>query len=236
MKAKINLLGLLLVTALAMSAIAASGAQATAKFMTQEGLAKNVNAEVVSQAVNIAHTFTIKDEKGAEQKLSCNMANLTSGGEIGFPREEVTLTPSYGECTIKGAEKVAVDINGCDYVFDNFIPAGGTWHGDLGVKCPAGKVIEFTLSKEGKLACTLTLLEKASVAGLTIENIATSGAPPTGGDLRLSTTVGGLATIYDPMILNGCVAFGVGKGTATYTGESTVQAKRKGALVDLTME
>ncbi len=235
MNAKIRILGLLALMALATSAISASSAQAASKFMTQEGVAKNVNAEVLGEAVNIFHSFTIEDEKKATKKLVCETAQFASVGEIGFPREAVTVLPTYGKCKFNGVENVKVDLNGCDYLFNNFIPAGGAWHGELALECPTGKAIEFTLTKE-VLACTLTIQPKAKIAGLTIENIATTGTPPTGGDLRLNTKVVGFEAVYDPEILGGCGSFGTGKGTASYEGESTVQAKHKGALVDLTME
>jgi|GEM_PF-1546812 len=236
MKLKLKTFGLVVVLTMAASAVAASGAQAAAKFMTQEGAAKNVNAELVGQAVNIFHSFTVEDEKKATKKLVCETATFATSGEIGFPREEVTLLPTYGKCKFNGVANVTADLNGCDYDLLNNIFAGGAWHGDLSLTCPVGKSIQFTISIEGKVACTLTVLPKEKVAGVTIENIATTGVPPTGGDLLVKTKNVGFEAIYDPEILNGCTTFGTGKGTAAYEGETTLQAKHLGNLVDLTME
>lgn len=119
-----------LVVVLATMAASAAAASA-AEFNAAESPAK-VNA------VNEGnHVFTA----GIVGSISCKKATFTGEEFKAVPTKEVTVTPSYTECTFLGVG-TTVTTNGCDYTFTE--PTGtGPFTGKVDVGCPTGKSIEF---------------------------------------------------------------------------------------------
>src|SRR3954447_8390445 len=96
---------LALVAVVAMTALAAAAASA-AEFNAAESPAK-VNATNEGN-----HVFTA----GIVGNISCKKATFKGEEFKVVPTKEVTVTPSYTECTFLGVS-TTVNTNGCDYTF-----------------------------------------------------------------------------------------------------------------------
>jgi hypothetical protein len=126
----LKVLGLMLVAVFAATALSASAASA-AEFTAAESPAK-VNATNEG-----SHVFTA----GIVGNISCKKATFTGEEFQEVPTKEVTVTPSYTECTFLGVP-TTVKTNSCDYTFTE--PTGtGPFTGKVDVGCPTGKTIEF---------------------------------------------------------------------------------------------
>src|SRR6476646_6791866 len=136
MTRNLKALGLALVAVFAMSAIAASAAQATPTLtsevspVTLEGTAGGFGSGQVLKAF------------GGE--FECEGSSFHTG-LTSTPTAEITVEPSYGPLCRTAAQKLpaTVTVNGCTYRFYNlkFISAGD-YQATVDIVCPSEKVIE----------------------------------------------------------------------------------------------
>ena len=91
MTRKIKALGLAFVAVLAMSAVASSAAQATTLTASAGVYPITVKGEQATENI-----FTI----GGNRQAKCANAVFDGVGTIAAPTEEVTLTPTYSNCTV----------------------------------------------------------------------------------------------------------------------------------------
>ena len=124
-------LGLLFVAALAMSAVAASGAQAeegdpgTFTAGKTGGEPEHTHSEIVGTQVGTAHDNHFITEEGS---VNCTNSGVSYTGTTETGTEtELTITPNYEECwtyttvdpeTIETGLPVTVKTTGCDYNFN----------------------------------------------------------------------------------------------------------------------
>jgi hypothetical protein len=132
--------GLALLTAFAMSAVAASAASAAEFFHEAEAEAGETTARVIATNEGV-HKFTA----GLIGTIECKKATFTGTSFVTSPQKTVTVTPAYSECTFLGISNVVVNTNGCTYTFNQ--PTGtGPFTGTVNINCPAGKKISFEAS------------------------------------------------------------------------------------------
>jgi hypothetical protein len=187
-------LGLTLIAVLAISALAAAGAQAEAPEFHTEGEATSVKAEQVEQAV-----FTLTG--GA---VKCTTVTLE--GTVGPTNIEVG--GSYEGCKYAG-QAVVWDMNGCKYSSTMVIGSSPpTTLTDL--KCPAGKEITITNTSSG---CVVHIPPQSDIPHVIWAN-AGSGSTR---DLKNTITESGIKyTETSGCLFPGTYSNGVYKGSETY--------------------
>jgi len=163
MKRTLKAFGLLLVAALAISAMTASASQAA------EYTAGAYPATL--DATSTGDTFS-----AFGQSVKCESTKFD--GELTKASETLSITPTYEKCTaesIIGKLPVTVTHNGCTYRFNK--PAGSkdNYTATTDVICPAGKVIEVHIylnagaHAEGNSLCTLTIPPQTGLIGAKFE-------------------------------------------------------------------
>lgn len=203
---KLKMMGTTLVAIFAMSAVAASAAQA--------GVFK---AESYPAAITGQQTSKI-EFTGVVGTWTCKTINLQ--GELAKESSELKLNPIYEGCSWVGIE-ATVNMTGCYYLFT----AGNTIGGSsdkievgMDIKCEAGKKIDLTLANE----CRLKLPEQ-SLTGITAENTLTAEPKM---DVDFSVNIKGLEYIVENgskcpnSPANGTYTNGTLKGTTTLQGEN----------------
>jgi hypothetical protein len=139
MRLNLKALGLALVAALALSAVAASGASAqTHVFRTSAGQTAHLTAKSTGNQVFKASTNDAKE-------FVCKQVNIAQGtGTVKDAVTEVTAQPAYGECTAyKGANTTEgvvafTEFTSCHYDFKGETTAGnptGNKHANVQIKC-----------------------------------------------------------------------------------------------------
>ena len=129
MTLNLKALGLVLVAAFAMSAIAASAAQAEFPAqLTVEAGTTSIHTEQEGNVVLTRGTRTVK----------CTVS--TSTGPASNGATEVTLTPTYSGCEAPGIGPATVTMNGCQYTVtftaDSLPGEKHTWTGIVDLVCP----------------------------------------------------------------------------------------------------
>jgi hypothetical protein len=163
MRLNLKALGLALVAALAMSAVAASAAQAAnGKFRAQN----NVEA-VAKGAQEVGEGIDNYFEATAGEKVTCTTA--TYQATLKEADTTLTVTPHYAGCS-KGGTGVSVTLNGCHYLFHT---SGTTVDGDTpgtaDVVCPSGKEIVIA----GPFGiCKDHIVPQTGLTGVTFTNVA----------------------------------------------------------------
>lgn len=204
MSRNLKVLGLTLVAALAMSAVVASAASATAF---------NFKAEKVPTLL------TGKQHAGNDVfvtdagKVECNEATYV-GEQKTTPTTEVTVTPTYTGCTAFGFVNVPIDVNGCSYKFTAKTIEAGNFEGEVDILCPAGKSIEVTAP-----GCTVTVGAQNNLKKITYTNL---GA---GATREVTVDVAATGIKYEEHnkgIFPTCAANTVPKANGTYTGAGLV--------------
>jgi hypothetical protein len=221
-------LGLALVAVFAMSALAASAAQALPE-LTAGAHGTAVGTEIIHKDVgtgnNVGHEFTV-----GNRKIKCDEVSFT-GDNLATSQTTLTVTPSYNKCTTTPALGVVlhgtVTLNGCDYMFHATGFDAPLWTASVDIVCPKDKLIEVHLYKNAghtEEACTITIGPQEGLTGNSIENVA--GSP---NDLRIIHDVNVAVTIHGSKVL-------CGEGvTATYEGTTTLKAlDTEGKQVNLT--
>jgi hypothetical protein len=209
-------LGLALVAVFAMSAMAASGAQAATPTIVA-GAVGTFSGDQVG-----VHEFTV-----GSRALNCKKAHFS--GTSALSQAELTVTFEYKECAttpVLGISfPVTVTPNGCTYTFTNLKhteegvpPKSVDYDADVSIICPAGKKIEvhvYSNAGHTEQLCTLTIESNQNdLSGNTITNVA--GSPD---DLLIHHNVKVKVENHNPNAI--C---GEATSTAEYHGTTTLKA------------
>jgi hypothetical protein len=133
-------LGLGLLAALAMSAVATSAASANPKFHS-EFAGIFLTGGQTGMVANVLTT-----DLG---EMKCNVVKFT-GTQGAMTTTTMTLTPKYEECKI-GNQNALVTLNGCRYTF-HLEEQAEPIEARMGIECPAGEKIEIDTAE-----CTTTI-------------------------------------------------------------------------------
>lgn len=223
-------LGLALVAVFAMSAIAASAAQAG-------HYTGGANPTILDGSATTNQVF----ETESELPLTCTTVAAGAGTEIpGGTATTITVNPVYTNCSSLVNNDTTVTMNGCDYTFTEPTTNGG--NADLGtipvdLHCPAGHKIEvhiYTSSSHATSFCTVTIFpwneaegEEAteqSVGTVSYENT-TSVSPKV---VHVTANISGLSyTEHGALCPDGNTVLkhnGVYRGSITVSGTSEAGA------------
>ncbi len=143
--------------------------------------------------------------------------SITAGDVIFGKSAQVTLTPSFADCTALGLLEVAVNTNGCSFV----LHAGdsGTATGEMDIACPSGKAIDVVAG-----SCKFSLSPQTGLAPITEANDV-STAPDS---VSVGANAGGLDYVktQDGML---CPFSGTGaKSDGTLTGSASLTGSSEG--------
>jgi len=194
MTRKLKALGLGLLAAFALSAI---GAQAASGDVFTTGAEPKT---VFTSSADTQHLFSY-----SVGSVKCAVTNF-SGTQTGDTATELTITPTYEECTFAG-EPAAVRTNHCDYTFTTETDEG---HAPVGVECEnEGEHIEVEITPWNH--CTLTIAPQTTGGGVTYTD--------EGGEVTVDITAEVEVTRDNPGSNLFC-AFIPESGNGTYTGSS----------------
>jgi hypothetical protein len=153
----IKVFGLVLVAALAMSAVVASAASA---FYDSE-----VETTTLSGKQGVENEFTT--DVGTVKCKTATFSGTQKGAKVegGFTAEMINVTPTYSECNLAG-QAVSVTTTGCEYTFDpleTLETADKTKHiiSKATVLCETGK--EIIIKDKAGLGCEVKV--KAQMTG-----------------------------------------------------------------------
>jgi hypothetical protein len=146
--------GLALLTAFAMSAVAASAASAAEFFHEAESTARVIGHN------EGANAFTA----GLIGSIECEKATFTGTEFVTSPQKKVTVTPEYEKCNYLGVSGLKIAVNKCTFTFNQ--PTGtGPFTGTVNVNCPTGKSIEFEAN-----GCKIEVGEQGPLSSVTYTN------------------------------------------------------------------
>jgi hypothetical protein len=129
MKRNLKALGLAMVAALALSAVAASSAQALNAHHFQVGKAPAViTAHDETGAAKPAFSIT-----GGEHVVECGTATYEGTVNKKIENTEVTVVPTYSGCEVDGLIPATIDVNHCAYLLTNKTNANGD--AELHIEC-----------------------------------------------------------------------------------------------------
>jgi hypothetical protein len=239
MIAKLKALGLALVAVLAMSAIVATAAQATAGTLTTfpEGKTVKIAAEQTAKFGAEAHEFVLTDhelEAGKFANFRCETVHLHGVGTYTTGATTFTLEPTTKGCTAFG-QPATITTTGCHYLLHTGTPTtpGPGWHVVKTLICTGANLIKIVTG-----TCELTIGSQAA-EGLTTSEVTNSGpgVPETAMDLLLHTNLHSIEYKVTKDAI-GCPL----KGTGTfkkcdYSGTTTLKAtdSTTGAAVGITL-
>jgi hypothetical protein len=201
--------GLALVAMLALGAFVAQAASASPLTVeVAQGTTVHFTGDQESN-----HKFTTPNGS-----VSCLFASFDAtavageGGRI----DELTVAPTYKECSAFGFATAHVTVNGCIYTFTTPTKSGSTvvWGTSaLHIVCPAGQAIEITPTTFGVSACTQFVGTQTPTGGsVTGKNAASSPM-----DVTLETSLSGIHYTGT----GGLCGNSETHSDATYTGNST---------------
>jgi hypothetical protein len=207
MTRKLKTLGLAFVAVLAMSSLAASAAQANFSSANYPATVSGSQIEgTITGAAVSKHEFTTK-----AGTVKCTTASF-AGKSLAGTATELTLTPTYGGCTLAGIA-ATVNMNGCHYIFTvEKTTTENTVDLLTHVTCPVGGVI--TVSVTGSV-CKVTIAGGQTLKGIETHNEAT--------DVVATIDVSGISYTIDegPKCPNGPASGTYTDGT--YKGLATLQ-------------
>lgn len=205
MTRKRKILGLMLVAAMAVSAVTAVGAQG-------ESAAQFTRADEKKEATVITghqegtpeqNRFTITTNGGffPERTTTCEVA--TYEGTALAPTESITVTPHYANCQ-SGGNPATIHLNGCHYEFHagTYDKANDVSHGTVDIECPGGGPIQVT--SEG---CTVDIPAQTALSTVTFENKKGEEGTATPNDW-VTADVNVTDITYNETDTPGCALFG----------------------------
>jgi hypothetical protein len=138
----------------------------------------------------------------------CKEFNLKNGTSFSGDPVSIDVEPVYGNCTIFG-QKSTIDFNGCKYR----LAPSTTTTGGLGIVCPAGQHIVFTVG-DPNVICTIAITEQVPSFPIVDQTAGTAGGK---ADVSVTSTVTGIAYTSSNS-LSICGTSGVdGKLTGSFT-------------------
>jgi hypothetical protein len=212
MTRNIKALGLAVVAVLALSAVAASGAQA-ASFMSSEAGA----------TLNGTQTNTNIFEVSGGRQITCTSVTF-SGTASGTESAEQEVSPSYSGChsSILGGEEIpaTVTLNGCTFLFHATTTiTASEISAHVHIICPAGHSIEVhvyansTKHNENKPLCTYSIPPADNLETVRISNGANN-------DLNINAMVG----VPYTRVSGNSTNCGPASGTEEYRGTTTISS------------
>jgi len=215
MTRNLKALGLALVAVFAMSAMAASAAQAeSTAYLTAGSAEKPVTIEGVQTTANVFGR--------SGRTVTCETANF-AGGTVEGSVTELTVVPEYANChsVVLGTKFPAtVTMNSCDYQFTGTkVGSAYTVRSDL--ECSKdGDQVEihvYSNAEHTSVLCTIDIPEQTNLDTITLTN--SSGVTP--DDVNADINVGGItSTETNPGLLCGPTE----TSSSTLTGGATLQA------------
>ena len=207
MSIKLKALGLALVAACAMSAIAASSASAAGEKFTSNREHTILSTSSINKQVFTTTAGTIECTEA-----SVDEATMATGAE-----SAITAKPTYNGCTgVIGGSAVTtrITMTSCDYKFTSEVPAGKE-HAEVHIECTtAGDEIDI----EGKflgvfVQCIKVPAQTPTGGGVTYENSGTD-------HIKIKATLTGIKYTE----IGGCGS-NTNVNDGTYSGEITVSGK-----------
>jgi hypothetical protein len=153
--------------------------------------------------------FEVTNSAGSFIKVKCSEATFEGTSSTPSPRE-VTVTPTYGGCTLGGLA-ASVTMNGCKYTFTGESSPAGTFTVDI-VQCTTGKTITV---KKGN--CTISVPAQNNLSHVVFDNSGSASEM----DIVATATVGG---INNTQTGSECPAPGLTSSDASYSGTVTIRA------------
>ncbi|HEX5762980.1 MAG TPA: hypothetical protein VFY04_07650 [Solirubrobacterales bacterium] len=196
-------LGLAMVAALALSAVAASTASAELEggFTAENGTYPLHVHGVDGEGTNAL--------TAGGAPVECEEASYT--GTLAEPSPTLKLDLSFENC-VAGALTATVTVNGCTYDFHVGTGTGnGDWHGEAGLTCPSKPLeIHFYNAKPHSAAtevCTVTIGTQKNLKGLTLTDLGNNTVTAEGsvGGIkghRSGACVGGATVPFEGAVLD----------------------------------
>jgi hypothetical protein len=215
MSIKLKALGLGLLAAMAMSAVAVMNAGAeTGGHFTSEA------SHTVVSGKEAAPNHTVKFASDGGTPIECTTAEY-SGTISGTSATSVSITPTYKECRTENEteHKVSVDMKGCSYTFTvSKNPAG---HNTVHLVCPEG-VAGAQINHPN---CTMRMPAQTTGGGVSYSSVTVNKKSA----ITAGVTATGITAHYEAGI---CVFLGT-KHTATMTGAVTLTGSSGGSAVGI---
>jgi hypothetical protein len=219
-------LGLALLAAFAMSAMAASAVQASPNptWTPTEGVATLHGVQLPNEGPGKTNALTLP---GIGQEVVCTTTTLDGLTTVFGPMPEVQFTPTYAECKTP-TEFVTITHNECQKRFYHLTTVPGTVHYRTTAElvCPPGKQIEIHIYPDPAhlvSSCTIDIPPQTFNGFFTVTN--QSGLNPTTNSVVIEGTVGGLKyTVTNsgppPCNAHGTFQDGITHTNITITGQN----------------
>jgi hypothetical protein len=170
MKSYLKALGLALVAALAISALAAGAAQAENATFTAEkypAVAKGEQEGPEDHSVEVGRNYfeITPDENHEGERFECDTAQYQA--TLTDASHKLTVTPHYDSCTL-GGTTANIALNGCHFEFETHgTEVEGDTPGTAALRCPA----EESITISGPLGiCVSHVGEQEELEGITFTN------------------------------------------------------------------
>jgi hypothetical protein len=155
MTRNLKALGLALVAALALSAMAASAAQAEVEkgtFTAGVTPSKHTTSTLHGKQIGVAAENYFEINKEEASRVTCTNSGVGfTSILVGGTAKQLTVAPTSTEC-VSGSLPMTFNTNECDYTFTQpETIEGGKYTGKVDLFCPAGQKIEIDVYLEGKL-------------------------------------------------------------------------------------
>ena len=173
MTRNLKALGLALVAALAMSAVAASGASATPFHFGSDH-----SDHVILAGTQHAGEDVFTTDAGT---VRCNTATYSGTiNEADTATNEVSVTPAYSNCKAFGFINVPIHVNGCQYKFTAITKEGSNYEGKVDIVCP-GNPISITAP-----GCEVTVGSQNALGSITYTNVGSGTTREVTVDVNIS--------------------------------------------------
>jgi hypothetical protein len=205
----LKIFGLTLVASLAMSAMVASAASATAFWFTSEVTPTTLTG---NQPAKFFDKF--KTDSGT---VTCEKATYT-GTQTGKTATTITIIPKYEECEIAGVPAI-IDMNSCDYEFTTHTKIGTTeFTVTTTINCSGTNEIKVTIIPPGGTTkCTVNIPEQTIATGVTLTN----GNNGSTGKTDITADVSINPTFANPGGIKYSETAGTGTGACTTKADTT---------------
>jgi hypothetical protein len=210
---KLKALGVAITAVLALSAVAASGAQAFEFTSSNTAKAGHPHEHTISHGTQTtSHVFTAGEGFGG---ISCAVAEFEGTGT--GTDTTVRSLPTYENCKDSFGRTAHVSTNGCEYEFHAKVKVNSDLYtGTSNLLCPTGKSITVEITSSGSVVCTVHIGPQTGISPIKFE-LGTS--QPT------DIVVNSEAANVKSTTTGGFFSCGVSEGShtdGTYTGKTTV--------------
>jgi hypothetical protein len=151
-------MGLVLMAALGLGAVGASGASAN-WVLTPEVKPAVITGERIEHKLANGEEGNYFEITGKKSKVRCKRVSLEGTTEA-LETEDVTVHPKYSECSATGGFALTVDTKGCDLTLTG--ETDSEKHGKTHLICETGSDISVTIPS---INCTITFHEQTPTAG-----------------------------------------------------------------------